>query len=190
MAWTYPTQPTADTAASTQECPPLSAPPWLALSQAVDGDAIPGLDTFIDSVRNAYSDERLSWTWFSEESGSLALVVGIVSPTTADLQTLANLADSAGLTTILVVVQPVPLGQSDLSAIQAKVDTLLSGAGFEFTSTARPDAGVVEVGVYGEDGIEAQSILVGVAEPCQISTYRLGDEDRYRAMVGAPYTPG
>jgi len=183
VAWTYPTQPMADTADSTRECPPLSAPPWLALSQPVDGDAIPGLDKFFDSVRNAYSDERLSGTWFSEESGSLALVVGMVNPTAADMHRLANRADYAGLTTIQVVVQPVPLGQSDLSAIQAKVDTLLSGAGFEFTSSARPDAGVVEVGVYG-DIIEGQSVLVGVAEPCQISIYRMGDEDRYRAMDG------
>jgi hypothetical protein len=183
VAWTYPTQPMADTADSTRECPPLSAPPWLALSQPVDGDAIPGLDKFFDSERNAYSDERLSGTWFSEESGSLALVIGIVNPTAADLHTLANRADSAGLTTIQVVVQPVPLGQSDLSAIQAKVDTLLSGAGFEFTSSARPDAGVVEVGVYG-DVIEGRSVLVDGAEPCQISIYRMGDEDRYRAMDG------
>jgi hypothetical protein len=165
----------------------------LALSQAVDADAISGLDQFLDSVRNAYTDERLSGTWFSEESGSLALVVGIVNPTAADVQTLANRADSAGLTTIQIAVQPVPGGQSDLSAIQAKVDTLLSGGGFEFTSTARPDAGVVEVGVYG-DVIEAQSVLVGVAEPCQISPYRMGEEDRYRAMVGRsdqpPYKAG
>ncbi|MGH9197989.1 MAG: hypothetical protein ACRD1T_19930 [Acidimicrobiia bacterium] len=193
VAWTYPTQPMADTADSTRECPPLLAPPWLALSQPVDGDAIPGLDRFFDSVRNALSDERLSGTWFSEESGSLALVVGIVNPTAADVQTLANRAASAGLTTIQIAVQPVPGGQIALSAIQAKVDTRLSGVGFEFTSTARPDAGVVEVGVYG-DVIGAQRVLAGVAEPCQISTYRIREEDRYRAMVGQsdqpPYKAG
>lgn len=47
----------------------------------------------------------------------------------------------------------------------------------------REGAGVVEVRVYG-DVIEGQSVLVGVAEPCQISIYRMGDEDRYRAMDG------
>jgi hypothetical protein len=187
VAWTNPTQPIVDTAASTEECPPLSVPPWLALSQPVDGDAIPGLDKFFGSVGNAYIDERLSGTWFSEEGGSLALVVGIVNPTGADPQILANRADSADLTTIRVVVQPVPLGQSDLSAIQAKVDTLLSGAEFEFTSNPRPDAGLVEVGGYG-GLIEAQSVLAGVAKPCQIITYRMGDQDRYRAMVSSGVT--
>lgn len=191
VAWTYPTQPMAETAASTQECPPPSAPPWLALSQPVDGDTVPGLAKFIDSVRNAYFDERLSGTWFSEVSDSLALAVGMVNPTASDLQTLANRVGSAGLKTIQVVVQPVPLAQSDLSAIQAKVDTLLSGAGFEFTSSTRPDVGVVEVGVYG-DVIEAQSVLLGVAEPCQIITYGMDDDDRYRALstgIGRPTQP-
>jgi hypothetical protein len=166
----------------------------LALSEPVDGEAIPGLAEFLDSVAETYAEEKLSGTWFSEESGSLALVVGIVDPSDADVQALAEMADSDGLKTIQVDVQAVSLGLGELSAIQAKVDGLLAEGGFEFTSAGRPDVGVVEVGVYGIDPSEAQTILDGVAGLCQISTYQMGDGDRYQAMVGRndqpPYKAG
>jgi hypothetical protein len=110
--------------------------------------------------------------------------VGIVDPTDADIQAIAEMADSDGLKTIQLVVQAVPLGLEELSVIQGRVDALLSDEGFEFTSTGRPDAGVVEVGVQGVDPIEVQTVLDGVAEPCQISTYKMADRDRYQAMVG------
>lgn len=194
LAWTSLADPTGNSTASIQECPALATAPWLTLSEPVDSEAIPGVAEFLDSVVKAYSDEELSGTWFSEVSGSLALVVGIVNPTNADLQAIAEMADSDGLKTIQLVVQAVPLGLDELSVIQAKVDALLSEDGFEFTSTGRPDAGVVEVGVRGVDPIEVQTVLDGVAEPCQISTYKMADGDRYQAMVGRndqpPYKAG
>ena len=84
---------------------------------------------FLDAVSTAFGEDRFSRTWFREETGSLALVVGIVDPTDADMQLLAALSagdDTIGLPP--VIVQDVPIGLAGLLANQSVVDSILAEA--------------------------------------------------------------
>ena len=188
--WTVP-----PSSAAKEPCPPIGPAPWLSLTTPVDGDSIPGLTDFMDAVSTTFPGTRLSGTWFSEQTGELTLVVGLVTPTDADVQLVTSLAGGDGrLGSVPVVVQGVPLGLDSLSATQKAVDSIRSSANLEFTSTTRPDAGVVEVGVVGDQLARAHELLDSSFGPCDISVSVLQDADRYQAMVSRsdhpPYKAG
>jgi hypothetical protein len=165
-----------------ESCPPLAAAPWLELGQGVDADAIPGFSDFVDSFLVSFRDRMSGW-WWSKEDYPLALVIGLVDPTEADLDRVVALAAAAGLSGVTVVVQPVPVGRSDLVSIQRRVDSRLSNEGIEFTSSVRPDTGVVEVGVFGIEPSVLERFLQDSAEECRIRVFPMTEADRYRLVT-------
>jgi hypothetical protein len=63
------------------------------------------------------------------------------------------------------------------------VDSRLSNEGIEFTSSVRPDTGVVEVGVFGIEPSVLERFLQDSAEECRIRVFPMTEADRYRLVT-------
>ncbi len=176
-------------------CQRVPSPPWLNLPKAVEADSVPDLSSFLETLNAAIGPDRLSGTWFGNDGDALTLHLGITSPTEADVASVLHaLKGEDSLDGVPLVLVDVPLGSSELSEIQEKVDAVLTEQQVEYTSTVRPDLGILETEVWGTDTSAVTDAIGPLAERCIVSVLDGEERNRYAAMVGRsdqpPYKAG